>query len=207
MQYESTKPEQMISTHTDHKNTDVSSQDALVVTWGLMQKYTTHCGVYATTFNRHLQIQQLDETGSSQDWNQKTQCILTQWLHSNVSVHSNNIPGPRLVCISSGTFYSRTAAPCWQKTIILFSGVHYILVFMFVSAKVWPVWAFVCRLVNCTLCSPKHVEFQLKVQVLSLWGGAQAKTARLAIRRLLLRMEAHFHFRVKKQKQLFVKKF
>jgi len=32
MQHENRKPEQMISTHTDHQNTDVSSQDALVVT-------------------------------------------------------------------------------------------------------------------------------------------------------------------------------
>lgn len=177
MQHENKASEQTISTHTDHKDTNVSSQDVLVVTWGLLQKYTTHCGVYATAFNGRLQIQQLDETGSSQDWNQKGQCILTQWLHSNVSVHSKNIPGPRLVFISSGTFYSRTSAPCWQKTSILFSGVHYILVFMFVSAKAWPVWAFFFfagwETAHCVL---HNVEFQLKVQVLSFCGGELAET-------------------------------
>lgn len=138
----------------------------------------THCGVYATTFNGCLQIQQLDETGSSQDWNQKGQCILTQWLHSNVSVHSKNIPSPRLVCISSGTFYSRTAVPYWQKTSILFSGVHYILVFMFVSAKAWPVWAFFFFFAGWETahCVLHNVEFQLKVQVLSFCGGELAKT-------------------------------
>lgn len=120
-------------THTDHKDPSVFSQDALVVTWGLLQKYTTHCCVYATTFNGHLQIQQLDETRSSQHRNQKGQRILTQWLHSNASVHSKNILGPRLVCISSGTFYSRTSAPCWQKTgAVCLSGVHYMLVLMLV---------------------------------------------------------------------------
>lgn len=145
--------EQMISTHTDQKDQTLFSQDALVVTWGLLQKYTTHCGVYATTFNGHLQIQRLDETGSSQHWNQKGQCILAQWLHSNVSVHSKNIPGPHLVCISSGTFYSWTAAPRWQKTGAVCSSGTLMLV---CKCKMWPVWAFVCRPVNCTVYSTKH---------------------------------------------------